>query len=112
MAASRRYPGLLYVVDSETDTTVYIIDSKNGLNVGELHLNGVTNNDWEDMAVGPCDSGPADYCIYIQDDGDGAHQYIKVPEPEDPLSIQTYEVPSADVVTYMWVIYSIESCPV
>ncbi|XP_071099313.1 uncharacterized protein [Haliotis cracherodii] len=101
MAASRRFPGLLYVVDSYDDTTVYIIDSKNGLNVGILRLSGVTNDDWEDMAVGPCDSGSADYCIYIQNDGDGAHQYIKVPEPADPLSINTYDVPSADVVTYI-----------
>jgi hypothetical protein len=85
IAASRVCPGLYYVQnDSGGKSEVYVLNSKGKL-VGILHLNGVSNRDWEDIAVGPGPVTGMNY-IYVGEIGDNKAQYKDIylycfPEP-------------------------------
>jgi hypothetical protein len=77
VAASRVNPGLLYVHnDSGNPSQVYLTDGS-GANKGTLDLTGLSNRDWEDIAVGP---GPVDgkSYVYVADIGDNDAKYQTV----------------------------------
>lgn len=63
-----------------------------------------THNDWEDMAVGPCDAEGQGSCIYILDDGQvkgqGARTIYKIVEPETITDGQTLEPEQVLVYEY------------
>ena len=65
-AASRTHPALLYTLnDSGGKNEIYAL-ATNGTLVATYDIKGSHNNDWEDIAIGPCDgSGHAPDCIYI-----------------------------------------------
>ena len=65
-AASRVHPGLLYTLnDSGGKNEIYVL-ATNGTLVATYDIKGSDNKDWEDLAVGPCDSGShSPQCIYI-----------------------------------------------
>mmetsp|Transcript_15102 Transcript_15102/g.33718 ORF Transcript_15102/g.33718 Transcript_15102/m.33718 type:complete len:874 (+) Transcript_15102:232-2853(+) len=70
LAASRRNPHIIYTHEDYKDLNeFYAIDTRTGSIVGDFALNGATNVDWEDMAVGPGPEKGASY-IYIGDIGD------------------------------------------
>jgi hypothetical protein len=78
IAASINNPGLLWIHnDSGNDPEVFLIDEK--LNVVlTCKLNGATNRDWEDIAVGPGPDSTKNY-IYIGEIGDNLSQHpIKI----------------------------------
>jgi hypothetical protein len=83
VAASRRHPGVLWTHnDSGGDPVVYAVDA-NGKLLGATRIQGATNHDWEDIAVGPCGSGD---CLFIADTGDNGRKrddtaIYRVPEP-------------------------------
>ncbi len=88
LAASHRDPGLLwYHEDSGHPALLYATDTS-GRDRGTFALAGVPNEDWEDLAVGPCPEGePACTCLYIADIGDndlarGGGVVWRIPEPE------------------------------
>lgn len=65
-------------------------------------FSNATLNDWEDIAVGPCEAGGQRSCIYILDDGDRDGQaertIYKIPEPESLMDGQTLNL--EDVLVY------------
>lgn len=83
VAVSRQNQGVLWVhEDSGGKPTLYALSYKAEI-LGKLSLLGVKNNDWEDIAIGPC--GDKD-CLFVGDFGDneGTRQdvaILRVPEP-------------------------------
>ena len=75
--------------DSGADTAFYLIDL-NGNARGVLFVRGVgPNNDWEDMALGPCGPGADSRatCLFVGDIGDNGRRrtdtsIIRVREPD------------------------------
>ena len=71
LAASRRNPGLLYLVDDGPGTTsLLVIRARDGGLVGRLGVDGLDGVDTEDLAVGPCARGERATCVYVGDIGD------------------------------------------
>ena len=85
LVSSQTHPFLLYTHnDSGGDPDIYMIDTM-GRYQGKIHLQGTTNKDWEDIAVGPGKDGELPY-IYVGDIGDNKAKRDKVqvyrfPEP-------------------------------
>jgi hypothetical protein len=67
LAVSRQNPGVLWThEDSGGEAELYALDATGGT-VATVHVNGVVNVDWEDLAIGACEAG---WCLYIGDTGD------------------------------------------
>ncbi len=69
IVASRRYPGILWVHNDSGDKARIFALTSAGQTVGEVLLNSVKAEDWEDITLGPGVEKSADY-IYIADIGD------------------------------------------
>jgi len=88
IAASRRNPGVLWVMEDHAGPNeVSAIDAAGNV-LGRLVLDGVVNNDWEDVAVGNCGETT---CLFVGDIGDNDHDrtwhgVLRVEEPEVSLS--------------------------
>jgi hypothetical protein len=86
VAASRRYPGILWTLnDSGHDAWLFAVDTL-GRDYGAFAVSGAENVDWEAIALGPC--GDRD-CLYISDTGDNSQTrrnatVYRVPEPAIP----------------------------
>lgn len=83
VAASRAYPGVYWTHnDSGSEPVIFAIDSTGAI-LARVRVEGATNVDWEDVALGPC---PAGDCLYVADTGDNQerrdHAVIyRIPEP-------------------------------
>ena len=85
IAVSRAHPGVLWTHnDSGGEAALFAVDSTGRL-LGHVKVTGAKNNDWEDIARGPCASGGE--CLYIADTGDNKR------ERED---VEVYRVPDPD----------------
>lgn len=69
VAASRQYPGLLWTHNDSGHEPVLFATNLAGEDLGGYRLTGVTNVDWEDIALGPCMDGDGG-CLYVADTGD------------------------------------------
>lgn len=103
VAASRRYPGLLWVHNDSGDTNrLYLLD-RDGKYYGELWLDGCSARDWEDLAAGPGPQ-PDEHYLYVGDVGDNLAQFperqiCRVAEPALTLGKQVFSKhASADVL--------------
>lgn len=75
--ASRINHDVYYVHnDSGGKPEIYAINNK-GKVLAVLHLVGITNRDWEDIAVGPGPDGQSSY-IYVGEIGDNKAQYSEL----------------------------------
>ena len=92
IATSQAHPGVFWSQnDSGGDSAVYAIDP-GGAVMARVRLRGVTNRDWEDIAVGPCPDGGS--CLFVGDIGDNSERQesiafhrIREPDPRrDTLS--------------------------
>lgn len=94
LAASRRYPGVLWAhADSSSGAALHALD-RGGEDLGTFEVSGADNEDWEDLAAGPCGGEPACTCLYIADIGDNdldraRYALYRVPEPDPGVSTTT-----------------------
>ncbi|XP_041356058.1 uncharacterized protein LOC121373459 [Gigantopelta aegis] len=103
LAASRRHPGFLYVINDHGGLPrLYVISTSTAHVVAVLTVAAASNGDWEDLAVGPCPGGGS--CIYIGDIGEAGHKpnnvIYRVREPDDVTKDQT--VPLDSTLKYTW----------
>lgn len=83
VAASRRQPGILWTInDSGNEPLIFATDTM-GLDKGAFRVVGAENEDWEAIALGPCDGRE---CLYICDTGDNSigranARLYRIPEP-------------------------------
>ena len=86
VAASRRYPGILWTLnDSGHEALIFATDTL-GRDHGAFQVSGAENRDWEAIALGPCATGD---CLYIADTGDNGRNrksvtIYRVAEPAIP----------------------------
>jgi hypothetical protein len=84
LVASRAHPGVYYVHnDSGDQARFYAIDHA-GNDLGQFDVVNALAIDWEDLAIGPCDTG---HCLFLGDFGDNSESrtnYVvyRVPEPD------------------------------
>ena len=82
IALSRRTPGIVWSHNDSGEPILFAFDTS-GKARGRVQVTGMTVDDWEDVAVGPCAQGS---CLFIADIGDnnrGRRQITiyRVPEP-------------------------------
>ena len=76
LVVSHRYPNRLYVhTDSGGEAAVFVLDTL-GNELGKLDLSGLSNRDWEDIAVGPGPNGSS--YIYVAEIGDNEAKYDQI----------------------------------
>jgi len=84
LAVSRRSPGRLWSHNDSGAPVLFALDGS-GTVKRHVRVTGATVEDWEAIAVGPCETGS---CVYLADIGDnraGRRQVTiyRIPEPED-----------------------------
>lgn len=88
VAASRRFPGVLWTHNDSGDGPMLYATNIAGDDLGRYLVPGAKNYDWEDLALAPCPRQPRD-CLYVADTGDNDERrrsvtlYV-VPEPMTP----------------------------
>lgn len=95
LAASRRSPGWLYVVDDDRPREVWAMRT-DGSGRTRVPLAGFTGRDTESLAVGACGPGDTRPCLFVGDVGDNlgawdAVTILRVPEPALPGPIGPLE---------------------
>jgi hypothetical protein len=88
IAASRKHPGILYTHNDSGNAPILFAIRTNGEIAALYILEGATNVDWEDIAIGPSPSGIG-HSIYIGDIGNnrGDRDIVTIyvlPEPDLP----------------------------
>jgi len=83
LAVSSRAPGRLWTHNDSGKPMIVAVDSR-GTITGQVHVTGASVEDWEAIAVGPCDGGS---CVYIGDIGDNEAgrkriTVYRIPEPD------------------------------
>jgi hypothetical protein len=97
VAPSRQHPGVLWVInDSGNPPDLLAVDSTGTL-LGWIPLRNAPNTDWEELALGPCDTAT---CLYIADTGDNRERRDEVAihrlvEPPPPAGQVTPALPVA-----------------
>jgi hypothetical protein len=66
-AVSRRQPGIIWTIDDSGNPPELIASDTLGRFRASISLDGASNTDWEDVALGPCHQAT---CVYIADTGD------------------------------------------
>ena len=104
IAVSYKNPGLIWVHNDSGGEPALFAIGFDGSVAAKLTLDGLTNIDWEALALAPC--GMSD-CLYIGDTGDNSfvrndYSIIKVEEPIITASGTTQEIVSTD-----WQVYPI-----
>ncbi|WP_338864787.1 cell wall anchor protein [Myxococcus stipitatus] len=88
LAASRITPGAIYVHNEDVNDVVAISTTTAGT-LGSFTVDGVTPQDWEDVATGPCPTGS---CIYM---GDIGRNSASLPIP--PNTFYVYRIPEPNI---------------
>ncbi|MBL8957229.1 MAG: hypothetical protein JNK82_41025 [Myxococcaceae bacterium] len=90
LAASAAHPGVIYAHNDSGDSPrLFALDTFGRL-LAELKLSGAQAIDWEDMALGPCDSDARAPCLFLADIGDnlrrrGTYTVYRAREPALPI---------------------------
>ncbi|HEY8339282.1 MAG TPA: hypothetical protein VIK95_05405, partial [Egibacteraceae bacterium] len=100
LAASRRTPGVLYLLDDDTGTTSVLAIRSDGSTVATLVIAGFEALDGESLAVAPCGPGDPAPCLYIGDIGGNATArdtvtVWRVPEPDLAAGAPAEPLPAA-----------------
>ncbi len=93
VAASRSWPGVFWTHNDSGGDPVVIGVRSDGTAAARVEVKGAKNRDWEDVSVGPCDSGS---CLYIADTGDNDEKrddaaLYRAPEPREGATSVTAE---------------------
>lgn len=85
LAASRRHQGVLYTHNDRASPHPYVfaLNASTSALIATLRIFPATNENWEDIAVGPCGNKS---CIYILESGNvvHGHQAQKIYRVEEP----------------------------
>ncbi|MDP2313534.1 MAG: hypothetical protein Q8P41_11560 [Pseudomonadota bacterium] len=83
VAPSLVNPGVLWMLEDHGNAPAFYAIDLTGAALGTLTLEGIENDDWEAIALGPCPTGS---CLWAADVGDNSAvrtevQLYRVPEP-------------------------------
>jgi hypothetical protein len=105
LAASRITPGVLWSHNDTGDQARVFALNDQGALLAEVLALDVTPDDWEDIAVGPCQAGQ---CVFIGDIGDNSFSRLeyavyRIVEPVvDPAKLGVKNQMTADKLTYVY----------
>jgi hypothetical protein len=88
IAVSLRIPGRLWTHNDSGQPDLFTLDTRGSV-TGRVRLSGVTVEDWEAVAVGPCPGGS---CVYVGDIGDNDAERKRI-------TIYRFQEPSGSVST-------------
>jgi hypothetical protein len=95
LAASRRNPGLLYLLDDRPGTQeVWVLGTDGDLR-GAVTVEGLDALDTESLAVGPCGPDEATPCVFVGDIGDNLRSRTDIVVHRFPEPDLTGELPEA-----------------
>lgn len=77
LAASRRNPGWLYIVDDDHPEEVWAARTDGG-GLRAIPVAGFVGRDTEDLAVGPCGPDTTETCVFVGDVGDNLQTHPDV----------------------------------
>jgi len=99
LAASRRNPGVLWVHNDSGNTVELFAVGSDGETLATYLPTGITNLDWEDLAIGPGPAAGVDY-LFIGDIGDNslARSSIRVYRIPEPVVSAGGAIPLAGAV--------------
>jgi hypothetical protein len=83
LVISQQNPGVMWVQEDSGAGAILTALDFSGATLGTLQLTGVINQDWEDLAIGPCETGT---CLWVGDIGDNGNtrenvSILSTPEP-------------------------------
>jgi hypothetical protein len=86
LAASRRHAGVYWAQNDSGNAFELFAMREDGTLVGRFPLQGGSNVDCEDLAIGPCQEQRAETCLYLADIGDNLERreqmtVYEIPEP-------------------------------
>lgn len=85
LAISAINPGIIWVHNDSGDGPVLYAVNDNGRRVLDLWLAGARSDDWEDLALGPCQDDVGRRCLYVADFGQNTARWnYAVYEVEEP----------------------------
>jgi hypothetical protein len=94
LAVSARHPGVVYTHnDSGGSATIYAI-GPDGRTRATLAVLGAQNRDWEGIAVGRDQAGPAIFMGDIGDNAGGAQPYVTVYRVSEPARLTDQALPA------------------
>ncbi len=104
MAASRRVPGVYYVVSDQPGTSEVVAVRENGTLVARISVDGMSAENAEALAVGPCDPTGPEPCVFVADIGDhvGRPDVVVHRFPEPDLSTSPRDPVAADSLRYTY----------
>lgn len=102
VAPSQQNPGVLWVVEDHGADPVVVALDTTGATLATLTLTGATNNDWEDLALSPCEEG---WCLWIGDIGNNGyvrteHSLLRIVEPAVVSGVDDSATPTIYTVAY------------
>jgi hypothetical protein len=103
LGASRRIPGVLYILDDGPGTSEIWVVRPGSAPLGAMQIAGLRGRDTESLTVAACGSDSEQWCVYVGDIGDNPRvretvQVWRLPEPD--LSAGIPEQPfAADAIT-------------
>ena len=75
LAVSQAQPGVLWVIEDSANEPEVVALSNAGVVLARVTLEGRSNRDWEDLALGPCGG---ETCLFVADIGDNANAAAEV----------------------------------
>ena len=104
VAASRRTSGVYYLVSDEPGTDEVVAVREDGTLVARISVDGMSAENAEALAVGPCDTTGPEPCVFVGDIGDhvGRADVIVYRFPEPDLTAVTENAVAADAVRYTY----------
>jgi len=104
VAASRSTPGVYYVVSDEPGTDEVVVVREDGTLVVRIGVDGMSAENAEALAVGPCGPSGSGQCVFVGDIGDHVARadvvVYRFPEPD--LTAPTEHAVAADAVRYTY----------
>jgi len=104
LAISQQNPGVMWVQEDSGAEPILTALDFSGATLGTVVLKDVLNQDWEDLAIGPCEAG---ICLWVADIGDNGHarekvSILSIPEPlvEDLKGFSLEATPSVYQFNY------------
>lgn len=110
IVSGRKNPDFVYVHEDSGNSTNVFVFTRDGKLIGRFFLRGISNRDWEDIAIGP---GPIDgeTYIYVGDIGDNSavrascriYRFIEPKITEEDLNdVFTKNILDFDIIDYQY----------
>ena len=87
VATSQAHAGVFWTHNDSGGEPMVVATDTLGSMLATVRIQGATNRDWEDIALGSCEPGATEDCLFIAEIGDNSERYknvaiYRIPEPD------------------------------